>query len=78
MSAAGFVEVEEVDVTAEFLETARRWLRYAKALEPALRACLGDDTLDEQLADRAEMVIAIEEGLLVRSLFVATAPEPGG
>jgi len=43
-------------------------------LEPALRRTLGDDAFDEQLADRTDMVTAIEEGLLKRSLLVAAVP----
>jgi len=73
LAAAGFAEVEEADFTGEFLETALRWLRFSRELEPALRASLGDDVADEQLADRTEMVTAIEEGLLKRSLLVAAA-----
>ncbi len=74
LAAAGFVDVEEVDVTGEFLETARRWLRFSAELEPALRAALGDEVVDEQVADRTDMVKAIEEGLLKRSLLVGAAP----
>ena len=74
VTAAGFVDVEEIDVTEEFLHTARRWLRFSRELEPALRASVGDNVFDEQLIDRAEMVTAIEQGLLSRSLLVGVAP----
>ena len=74
LAAAGLAEVDEVDVTEEFLETARRWLRFSRELEPALRESLGDDAFDQQLTDRTDMVKAIEEGLLKRSLLVAAAP----
>ena len=77
VSAAGFVNVEEIDVTEEFLQTARRWLRFSREFEPALRASVGDDVFDEQLIDRAEMVTAIEQGLLSRSLLVGVAPSTG-
>jgi len=56
VAAAGFVQVDEIDFTEQFLETARRWLRFALELEPALRASLGDDAFDEQIADRRDMV----------------------
>jgi hypothetical protein len=71
VAAAGFVEVDEIDFTEEFLETARRWLRYSREFEPALRESLGNDVVDEQLAARTDMVTAIEEGLLKRSLLLA-------
>jgi hypothetical protein len=74
VAAAGFTEVEDIDVTGEFLETARRWLRFSRQSEPALRESLGDDVVDEQLADRTDMVAGIEQGLLRRSLLVAIAP----
>jgi len=66
--------MEHTDVTAQFLETARRWLRHGLELEPELRASLGPAIVDQQLADRTDMVTAIEEGLLMRSLLVAAAP----
>jgi len=71
--AAGFVDVDAVDVTDEFLETALRWLRFSAELEQGLRAALGDKIFDEQVADRTDMVTGIEEGLLKRSLLVAAA-----
>jgi hypothetical protein len=77
LAAAGFDEVDEVDVTGDFLETARRWLRHSSELEPQLRASLGDEMFEQQLADRTDIVTAIEEGLLKRSLLVATAPHGG-
>jgi hypothetical protein len=77
LRAAGFVQVEEVDFTEEFLETARRWLRHSRDFEPALRESLGDEAFDRQLADRTRMVAAIEERLLSRALLVAAAsPAP--
>ena len=71
--AAGFVQIGKVDFTAEFLETARRWLRFSREFEPALRESLGDQVFDQQWADRKGMVAAIEEQLLARALFVAAA-----
>lgn len=71
--AAGFLQIAEVDFTAEFLETARRWLRFSEEFELALRKSLGDQVFDQQSADRKGMVAAIEEQLLARALFVAAA-----
>jgi hypothetical protein len=73
LRAAGFVQIEEVDFTAEFLETARRWLRFSQEFERALRESLGNQVFDQQSADRKGMVAAIEEQLLARALFVAAA-----
>jgi hypothetical protein len=71
VAAAGFIDVDEVDFTDEFLQTVHRWLRFSRELEPALRRTLGDEVFDQQLSDRTDMVTAIEAGLLRRSLLVA-------
>jgi hypothetical protein len=62
-------------VTTDFLETARRWVRYAAKFEGQLRSTLGDALFDEQQTDRTEMIAAIEEGLLCRALFEGTKAE---
>jgi hypothetical protein len=77
VAAAGFVQVDDIDFTEQFLETARRWLRFSLELEPELRASVGNDAFDDQIADRTDMVAAIEQGLLKRSLLVAVAPSGG-
>jgi len=73
MARAGFTDIHEMDVSAEFLETARAWLRVSAELEPALRVALGDDLFEQQLADRTDLVSATEDGLLRRTLLVGTA-----
>jgi hypothetical protein len=70
--AAGFAEVVTTDVTTDFLETARRWVRYASKFEGDLRSSLGDTLFDEQQTARRAMIAAIEEGLLCRALFEGT------
>ena len=72
LEAAGLVEVVETDVTADFLETARRWVSYSSKFEGDLRSTLGDTLFDEQQADRRAMIAATEEGLLSRALFEGT------
>ena len=76
LDAAGFVDVEVIDLTMEFLETARGWYEHTSELERELRATAGDAAFDEQQADRKEMVTALEEGLLCRALLVAAKPTP--
>jgi hypothetical protein len=72
LEAAGLVEVVETDVTADLLETARRWVSYASKFEGDLRSTLGDTLFDEQQTARRAMIAAIEEGLLSRALFEGT------
>lgn len=76
LEAAGFVDIEQRDMTPDFLDTAHRWLRFARDLETPLRATIGDEAFDEQQADRMAIIEAVQEGLLSRALFVATAPPP--
>jgi len=74
LEAAGFIEIEEGDVTDEFLATAERWVRFSRQLEPELRALQGAEAFDEVQLDRETILGAIREGLLSRSLFVAMRP----
>ncbi len=74
LRAAGFIEIEELGVTDEFLATAERWLRFSRQHERELRALQGAPAFDEQQLDREAILGAIREGLLSRSLFVATRP----
>jgi hypothetical protein len=75
LDAAGFDDVEVIDLTESFLETARGWYEHTSELERDLRATTGDAAFDQQQADRREMVTAIEEGLLSRALFLAARPD---
>jgi hypothetical protein len=74
LEAAGFIRIVVIDVTQDFLETARRWITHASELEDELRSTLGDALFDEQQADRKEMITAVEDGLLRRALLVGTRP----
>lgn len=74
LRAAGLTDIEEIDMTTEFLETARGWYEHSAELDRELRATIGDAQFDTQQADRWEIVGAIEGGLLSRSLFLATKP----
>lgn len=62
----------ERDVTAAFLDTARAWLRESDALADELRGLEPPGGFDERQEDRRRMIAAIEDGLLRRSLFVAS------
>lgn len=75
MRRAGFVEVVDLDVTAEFLETARAWLHWASQYEKQLRTTLGDELFDQQQSDRRDLTQGVEGGLLQRVLVGGTSPE---
>jgi hypothetical protein len=71
LRVAGFGDVVQTDLTAEYRRCARRWCEEAVARGPALRAALGDPVFEERQRDRELHLDAIERGLLRRSLFVA-------
>jgi hypothetical protein len=74
LEAAGFASIGVIDVTGDFLQTARRWRRHAAELERELRMTIGDALFDQQQTDRAEMIAGVEEGLLSRALLVGSRP----
>lgn len=71
LRSAGFIEIDEVDVTAEYLATQRRWLAATLRHEEGLRSVLGDDAVHEGIERRRRTVDAIEGGLLSRTLYSA-------
>ena len=72
LARAGFRSVEETDLTADFLTCAGAWYEGRQRRERELRAAFGDTWFEDRQADSRAMIPAIEEGLLRRSLFVAT------
>lgn len=74
LAAAGFVDVEEHDLTPAYLTTARRKLAGMDRLADRLVDVLGREEFDETLARRRRAAAAIEEGLLRRAVFVARRP----
>ena len=72
LARAGFKLVLEADLTTDFLVCARDWYEGRQRREAELRASFGDAWFEDRQADSRAMIPAIEEGLLRRSLFVAT------
>jgi hypothetical protein len=78
LRSAGFVELDEVDVTADYLETARGWLRHGQEFEAGLAALDTPGAFADKLARRREAIAMIEAGHLRRSLLLATRRNPRG
>ncbi len=78
LERAGFIETWAVDQTDPFLRFARRLLVVSAELEEGLRAVQGDEAFERYQRERRDMVSAIEDGLLHRSLFGGTAPRRSG
>jgi hypothetical protein len=74
MRRAGFVELVDTDLTADFLETARAWLHWASRYEKRLRTALGGELFDQQQSDRRDLIQGIEGGLLQRVFVAGTSP----
>lgn len=72
MKAARFEDVDVIDVTGAFLETARAWLAAFDQHEDELKHLIGDEWEERQRA-RREMILGIEEGLLHRVLVTGVA-----
>lgn len=69
----GYADVREIDVTADYLTTARAWLaarlRHGDTVRP-----LDPEMFDARLAQGEASIAAIEDGLLRRTLHIARAP----
>ena len=68
---AGYVDAIEIDVTAAFLHTARAWSQASERLGDELAPLEPPGAFAERQADRKRMISAIEDGLLLRSLYSA-------
>ncbi len=74
LQAARFADIEELDLTDEFLRVARAWLAARTRLAAELREAEGETDFDQRLRESRAGVRAIEAGLLRRALFVAKRP----
>jgi hypothetical protein len=75
LRSAGFVEIEEHDLTADYLATASRKQEVAEQLAADMVEMLGRQQYDEMQSERRLAIAAIEGGLLRRSLFIAHRPQ---
>ena len=75
LRSAGFVEIDERDLTADYFATASRKLEVAEQFAEDMIEMLGRPEYDEMQAERRLAIAAIDGGLLRRSLFVARRPQ---
>jgi hypothetical protein len=68
---AGYVDAVEIDATATFLHTARAWLQESERLGDELAPLEPHGAFAERQAERSRMIAAMEDGLLLRSLYSA-------
>jgi hypothetical protein len=74
LERAGFSSIDETDCTAEFALVARAWIDQWDLHHDALVELLGAAEVDQRLLERRIQLRAVEDGLLRRSLLVATRP----
>ena len=71
---AGFIDVAEVDGTEEFRAVAKKWIDEWDDHRDALTALYGEAEFDSRQHDRRLQLRAVEDGLLLRSLFLGSRP----
>ena len=74
LTSAGFVDIEEHDLTPAFLVTARAWLHESEQHATELAAIESPEVFAERQRDRRAMLAALEDGLLRRALYTAIRP----
>jgi hypothetical protein len=74
LERAGFIDIAEVDVTGEFIETARAWLDERDRHHDELAALEAPGAFDQRQADHRAQLVATEAGLLRRALLSAIVP----
>ena len=77
LRSAGFVDVEERDLTADYLVTLSRKLEVAEEFAEDMIEMLGRQEYDRMQAERRLAIVAVEAGLLRRAQFVARRPHTG-
>jgi hypothetical protein len=73
LASAGFVDIQMIDLTAEFAATARAWLDASEANAAELSAFDSPGAFEERQRERHVQLRAINDGLLRRGLFSATS-----
>jgi cyclopropane fatty-acyl-phospholipid synthase-like methyltransferase len=71
LRSAGFVEVEQIDVTAAYRSTHQAWLRHAHAMADELERAEPPGAFAQRVEEHLAAGAAIADGLLHRSLFTA-------
>lgn len=74
LASAGFADIAEVDLTAEFAATTRGWLRGWEESADELAALESPEGFAQRQRERRTQLRAVDDGLLRRALFSATRP----
>ena len=74
LDAAGFSNVEEIDVTDEYLRVTQAWLDARERHADKLAEVEGEVDFAGRIKENRASVAALLDGLLRRALFVAERP----
>ena len=74
LESAGFIEVQERDVTKQYRKTSRGWLEGRRSRYDELAQAMGEDTLKGKIEEGKAILGSIKDGLLRRSLLTARRP----
>jgi cyclopropane fatty-acyl-phospholipid synthase-like methyltransferase len=74
MRSAGFVDIEEVDATNEYLDTLRGWYERSAEREDELVGLWGAELFVDRQRDRHNAMEAVEAGVQRRVLITGTRP----
>ncbi len=74
LASAGFVDVVVDDRSDRYRATQQRWIDATVRREDELRAVLGESVYEERIAERHGSLAAIDDGVLLRRLYVARRP----
>jgi hypothetical protein len=72
LAAAGFADVEEIDLTKEFLMTQRGWRDGRERFREELMKAEGKALFEERQLDAKSIIDGVEGGLLRRALFLCS------
>lgn len=74
LRSAGFVDIEEIDLTDEFVATSRAWIEESEPYAEVLAAAAPPGEFAERQRDHRRQLAATEDGLLRRGLFSCRRP----
>ena len=72
LDSAGFHDVQMRDLTEEYSTAHRQWADATANHETDLRRTIGDEEFDNRTAAYHQTRLALDDGLLLRSLYTAT------
>lgn len=71
VAEAGFSDIVEMDLTAEWRDIEEGWLTESAKVIPELEEVFGGEAVAESREERHNTIAAIDAGLLKRSLYFA-------